>query len=148
MLWWHFRNFFSPHFGITGGKFSPLLLGLTGIGGNEATVEAENRHVRVDEDGFLLAATRVEEFEEGGEEWITKVVALMVGQEDGADGPKMRAGVLDFFDTGCMWVTHILVAGVDFHWAILLTIVGRRVAGRWHRKRICLGKFAPSDGAV
>ena len=78
---------------------------LTWVGGDEGAgaVEPDDGHVRVDEDGFLLGGALVEEFEEGGEVWVAEVETFMVGQKDGADGAKARAGILDFFDTigGC-----------------------------------------------
>ena len=78
---------------------------LTWVGGDEGAgaVEPDDGHVRVDEDGFLLGGALVEEFEEGCEVWVAEVETLMVGQKDGADGAKARAGILDFFDTigGC-----------------------------------------------
>ena len=45
-----------------------------------------------------------------------------------------------------MRIINILMAEQFSHDAVVLTIVGRRVAGQWHRMRICLGKFSPSDG--
>lgn len=42
-------------------------VGLTWVGGDEGAVDAEDRHVRVNEDGFLTSGARVEVFEEGGE---------------------------------------------------------------------------------
>ena len=74
---------------------------LTWVGGDEcaSAVEPDDRHVRVDKDWFLLGVALVEEFEEWCELRVAKVETLMVGQKDGADGAKARAGILNFFDT-------------------------------------------------
>ena len=78
---------------------------LTWVGRDESAgaVEPDDGHVRVDEDGFLLGVALVEEFEEWCELRVAEVETLMVGQKDGADGPKARAGILNFLDTvgGC-----------------------------------------------
>ena len=66
---------------------TPVAAGLTWVGWDEGPVEPENRHVRVEEDRFLTAGARVEEFEEWRKQWVAEVVALVVGQEDRTNGP-------------------------------------------------------------
>ena len=74
---------------------------LTWVGRDECggAVEPDNGHVRMDEDCFLLGVALVEEFEEWCEVRIAEVETLMIGQKDGADGAKARAGILNFLDT-------------------------------------------------
>ena len=78
---------------------------LTWVGRDElgGAVEPDDGHVRVDEDGFLLGMALVEVFEEWCELRVAEVETLMVGQQDGADGAKASAGILNFFNTvgGC-----------------------------------------------
>ena len=73
---------------------------LTRVGWDEGigVVEPDDGHVGVDEDWLLLGVARIEEFEEGCELRVTEIETLMVGQKDGTDGAKTRAGILNFFD--------------------------------------------------
>ena len=57
----------------------------------------------MDEDWLLLGVALVQELEEWCELRVAEIETLMVGQKHRADGAKLSAGVLNFFDTtgGC-----------------------------------------------
>lgn len=72
---------------------------LTWVGGNDCAVDAEIWLLGMDEDGFLFAVACIEEFEERYEQRVAQIMALVVGQKDGANGTKLRAGVFNLCDT-------------------------------------------------
>lgn len=52
---------------------------LTWISWDECAIEPKDRRVRVDEDWFLFARTRVEECEEWCKQGVAKIIALVIG---------------------------------------------------------------------
>ena len=72
--------------GGKGGRLFVAVEGLTWVGGDEGAVEAEDRVVWVDEDGFLFAGAGIEETEEWAEARFAEVETLVIGQEDSAGG--------------------------------------------------------------
>ena len=84
---------------------------LTWVCRNEGAIEPEEWILRVDEDGFLFAVAGIEELEEWCEDLVAHIIKKKKKQEDGANGAKMGAGVLNFFDT--TWIRVIDVPSIE-----------------------------------
>ena len=117
-----------------GGSLWGCGTGLTWVSRDEGAVEADNRRVWVDEDGFLFTGAGIEEFEEWGEARIAEVEALVIREKDGTGGSKTRAGILDFFDAGPIQVIDLSLVIILAE--VVLTLLERRVRGQLRRKRI------------